>query len=185
MAGRSLPLTLWPIGHGNRSSEEFLRLLEVARIECVIDVRAYPASRRHPHFSRPVLEAALTAAGIGYVWEGAALGGMRRSRAGSPHTALKEAVRGFADHMSSVGFQHAIERVVALAAEKRAAIMCAEKLPSQCHRSLIADALALRSVSVLHLVDGSSPASHCVSALARVHAGTLVYDGAGPQLPLL
>jgi hypothetical protein len=64
--------------HGNRSSEEFLRLLEVARIECVVDVRAYPESRRHPHFSRTVLEATLAAAGIGYVWEGAALGGMRR-----------------------------------------------------------------------------------------------------------
>lgn len=185
MARQSLPLTLWSVGHGNRSSEEFLRLLEVERTECVVDVRAYPVSRRHPHFSRAALEPALNDAGIGYAWEGAALGGMRRPDTGSPHTALKDGMRGFADHMGSVGFQRAIERVMALAAEQRTAIMCAEKLPSQCHRSLIADALALRSVTVLHLVDGGSPASHCVSVLARVHAGILVYDGAGPQLPLL
>jgi len=181
---QSRALVLWTIGHGNRSGEEFLQLLETAGIECVIDVRAYPASRRHPHFSRAALAASLARADIGYVWEGAALGGKREPHADSPHTALKDDVRGFADHMASSAFQEAIARVMALAGKQRAAIMCAEKLPSQCHRSLISDALAVRSVTVLHLVEARSPAGHVVSKLAHAIGATLVYNG-GSQLPLL
>src|SRR5688572_7325913 len=75
MAARCDSSRLWTIGHGNRSSEDFVQLLQYANIETVIDVRAYPVSRRHPHFSRPPLAAALAGAGIEYLWEGAALGG--------------------------------------------------------------------------------------------------------------
>ncbi len=185
MAARSHSSRLWTIGHGNRSSEDFVQLLEYAHIETVIDVRAYPVSRRHPHFSRPPLAVTLAGAGIDYLWEGAALGGRREPRAQSPHTALKEDVRGFADHMASPAFQHALDRVTARAVTQRAAIMCAETLASQCHRSLIADALTLRGVTVLHLVDRTPPALHSVNVLARVRDGQVVYDGGASQLPLL
>ena len=61
---------IWTIGHVNRSSEEFNTLLKDAGIECLVDVRAYPASRRHPQFAREALERSLGEAGIRYVWEG-------------------------------------------------------------------------------------------------------------------
>ena len=184
VAGCDSP-SLWTVGHGNRSSEDFVQLLLHAQIEALIDVRAYPGSRRYPQFSRMPLAAALTGARIDYLWEGAALGGRREPRAQSPHTALKENVRGFADHMASPAFEHALDRVAGRAQTQRAAIMCAETLASHCHRSLIADALALRGVKVLHLVDLTPPSPHKVTRLARVSDGRLVYDGGASQLPLL
>ena len=64
----SEPLRLWTIGHSTRSLEEFLSLLREHRIDEVIDVRRFPASRRYPHFNRLELEAELTIAGITYLW---------------------------------------------------------------------------------------------------------------------
>ena len=177
---------VWSIGHGSRSGPQFLQLLQDSGIECAIDVRAYPASRRHPQFARAALAQALAGARIGYVWEGAALGGRRTPDPASPHTALDEDVRGFADHMTSSDFRHALDRVIALSCEKRCALLCAERLPAHCHRSLIADALVMRGVGVLHLLDAEPPARHALSALARIRDGALLYDGGvGSQLPLL
>ena len=54
---------LYTIGHGNRTVEDFTALLKSARIECLVDVRAYPRSRRNPQFSRIALDPALKAGG--------------------------------------------------------------------------------------------------------------------------
>ena len=80
--------TLYSIGHGSRSSDDFLALLRRHAIDCLVDVRAYPRSKRHPQFSRIALEGVLSVQGIRYVWEGEALGGMRRPRLASPHICL-------------------------------------------------------------------------------------------------
>jgi len=55
--------TIFTIGHGNRAIGEFVALLREAGIECVVDVRACPASRRHPQFARAALGKSLAAAG--------------------------------------------------------------------------------------------------------------------------
>ena len=169
--------TIHTVGHGNRSTREFLEVLTTHQIRRVVDVRAYPASRRHPHFSRDQLQAHLRDAGIEYVWEGAALGGMRKPGPASPHIALETSVRGFADHMASATFQGAVTRLLALADERHIALMCAEKLPSQCHRSLISDALTVQSITVRHLIDGRPSQGHVISKLARVRGSTVIYDG--------
>ncbi|MFN7086370.1 MAG: DUF488 family protein [Burkholderiales bacterium] len=68
-------MTVHSIGHGDRSIEDFIGLLQEAAIECLVDVRAYPVSHRHPQFARPALEPALAAAGIHYTWQGKAMHG--------------------------------------------------------------------------------------------------------------
>ena len=175
--------TVYTVGHGNRSSAEFIGVLAAHQIGDVIDVRAYPGSR-YPQFCRAALEAHLLAAGVAYIWEGAALGGMRKPLDGSRHLALKGSVRGYADHMESAAFQNAIARVTTLAQERRVAIMCAEKQPSRCHRSLISDTLTVFSTTVRHLIDMRPGQAHVLSKLARPHGRVLVYDG-GAQYPLL
>ena len=126
---------IWSIGHGSRAIGEFTELLREAGIECVADIRAYPASRRHPQFNRESLERSLADIGIRYVWEGKALGGRRKAGANSPHVALKNAgFRAYAGHMESAGFRDALGRLVESAGAQRIAIMCAERLPWQCHR---------------------------------------------------
>jgi uncharacterized protein (DUF488 family) len=169
---------IYTIGHGNRPLEELTGLLQTFHVECLIDVRAFPGSRRHPHFGRAELERSLPAAGIGYVWEGERLGGRRRPRADSPHTALRNAsFRAYADHMESAEFREGVERLVALAQDTDVAVMCAERLPWQCHRYMISDYLVAQGIEVRHVIDAKTPKPHALRTEARVAGGSLVYDG--------
>ncbi len=119
--------------------------------------------------------------GIEYIWEGEALGGRRRVREGSPHVALRNAsFRAYADHMQSDVFRAGAQRLLQLGGGKTVAIMCAERLPWQCHRYMIADYLTVGGTEVRHLIDAANPRAHEVRAEARVSAGGLVYD-AGTQ----
>ena len=170
--------TIFTIGHGNRALEEFIALLKKAGIECLVDVRAYPASRRHPQFDRKALERSLLDSGVRYIWEGRALGGRRKPVKNSTHTALRnESFRAYADHMTTGEFRQALDRLIALGAEQRTAIMCAERLPWQCHRHLISDNLVARDIPVAHLIAPGKSQTHELSKLARNDLGGLVYDG--------
>ncbi len=81
----SVPVTVWTIGHSTRTLEEFLALLSEYRIEAIADVRRFPGSRRHPHFSSSELATTLPAYGIAYQWI-PKLGGRRKVQPDSPNT---------------------------------------------------------------------------------------------------
>lgn len=169
---------IYTIGHGNRPIGELLALLKDAGIECLVDVRAYPASRRHPQFARAALEASLAAVGIRYVWEGKALGGRRKPAKDTPHVALKNpGFRAYADYMMTREFRAGLARLIDLGREAPAAIMCAERLPWQCHRWLISDSLVAGGEGVVHLVNPGSEQLHILSAAVRLRNGNLIYDG--------
>lgn len=166
------------IGHGNRSLEEFVGLLREAGIRYLVDVRAYPASRRHPQFAQAALDKSLSEAGIRYVWEGKALGGRRKPGRNSPHVALRNpGFRAFADHMATQDFRNGVARLAELVRAAPAAIMCAERLPWRCHRFLISDFLVAGGERVVHLVGAGARREHRLSAAARLREGSLVYDG--------
>jgi len=143
------------VGHGARSAEALLALLQDAGVTTLIDIRRFPGSRRHPQFGREALAVSLASAGIRYEWRGEALGGRRDRHPLSRHSALTDAAfRGYADHMDTLAFRHAVEAITARAeAGERLAVMCAETLWWRCHRSLVADALVCRGVEVVHLLD--------------------------------
>jgi uncharacterized protein (DUF488 family) len=173
----SVAATVYTIGHGNRPLDELTSLLHAAQVKCLVDVRAFPGSRRHPHFGRDALACSLPEQRIGYVWEGQSLGGRRRPRPDSVHVALRNAsFRAYAEHMQSDLFRDGVERLLKRAVEERTAIMCAERLPWQCHRYMIADYLVARGVAVLHLIDASKPRAHSMRAEARLENGDLIYD---------
>ena len=177
---------VYTIGHGNRPLEELSMLLHRSGIACLVDVRAFPGSRRHPHFGRGELEHSLPREEIEYVWEGASLGGRRRPRADSPHVALRNAsFRAYADHMETEAFREGIKRLLERAAEKPVAIMCAERLPWQCHRYMISDYLVANHVEVRHIVGTAATKPHTLRPEARVQDGHLVYDcNTQPRLDL-
>jgi uncharacterized protein (DUF488 family) len=181
-----LETPIYTVGHGNRPLDELTGLLRLGGITCIVDVRAHPGSRRHPHFGRAELEHLLPAAGVTYIWEGKALGGRRRARPDSPHVAMRnDSFRAYADHMESDEFRAGIERLMALAAQARVAIMCAERLPWQCHRFMISDYLVAHGVGVLHLIDTKPPRPHQLRVEARLAGDGLVYDGQSQsELPL-
>jgi uncharacterized protein (DUF488 family) len=134
------------VGHGARSAVAFVFLLQEAGIATLVDVRAYPASRRHPHFSRQELSAALAAAGIQYRWEGEGLGGMRKG--------------GYAAHMETPRFLGAASALIETSRHQSVCIMCAETDPAECHRSHISDWLVARGERVVHLIQPGEQRQH-------------------------
>ena len=150
-------------------------LLNTQNVRMLADVRRFPASRRHPHFSSGQLEAALTKQGINYVHV-PELGGRRPPRPDSPNTAWRnDAFRGFADYMMTEPFQRGIERLVALAVSQRTAVMCAEALWWQCHRGLIADYLKAAGYHVLHVLGPGKTPEHPFTSAAHITDGKLSY----------
>lgn len=160
---------LGTIGHGTRSLEEFLQTLGGAGIRRVIDVRRFPGSRRHPHFSRTALERSLHEAGLAYEWSGEELGGRRHPVENSRHRAWRNAsFRAYADHMDTPQFRAAMDKLLAEATTVKISVMCAETLWWRCHRRLIADAAVLRGTQVIHLLSPTSSQEHVVTPQARV-----------------
>lgn len=170
-------VTLYSIGHSNRTVAELIGLLRSAGIATLVDVRAQPASTRHPQFAMDALRTALEKEGIVYHWAGRQLGGFRQPRPDSSHIALEsEGFRGFADYMETEAFQRGVSQLVNLGMKSSTAFLCAEKLPEQCHRSLIADYLTLQGATVMHLIDTAVAREHRLNPLARTESGKLVYD---------
>ena len=182
-------MVVYTAGHGARSAPEFTALLLEAGVEVLVDVRRFPGSRRHPHFSRPALAQTLEEAGISYRWRGDDLGGRRPASPGSPHVGWREEpFRGFADHMETRQFRDAVDALVADATEAPLAVMCAETVWWRCHRRLIADALVVAGAEVVHLMGPRSRAVHTLTPWLRVDGDRLVYDrdpGTGSQGTLL
>lgn len=172
-------LKIWTVGHSTRSLDELLLLLKAAAIESLIDVRAFPSSRRHPQFNRESIESFLNSQGIRYRWEGSNFGGFRKPRPDSRNTLLRnEAFRGYADYMETGAFVGPASRLVAEAHDRRLALMCAEQHASRCHRRLISDWLAAHDVDVVHILNPGCLEPHTVTAGAVVAAGTVAYPGA-------
>lgn len=164
------------VGHGARTLADFLALLREHEIRTLADIRAFPASRRHPHFGRDALAAALSTAGIAYEHL-PGLGGRRREGGTSPHRAIRVAgFRAYADHMQSSEFATAYARLREVAAAAPTAYMCAETLWWQCHRRLLSDRLVVDGWEVVHILAPGKTEEHRLWEIARVEDGRLAYD---------
>src|SRR5215472_11998720 len=151
---------IWTIGHSNRSLETFLQMLVAHEIRLLADVRRFPGSRRLPHFNQENLAHELAKSGIEYI-HFPELGGRRRVRPDSPNILWRnEAFRGYADIMMTDEFRAGIERLLAHARQKRTAIVCAEALWWQCHRSMISDYLKAAGHEVIHILSGTKTEVH-------------------------
>jgi uncharacterized protein (DUF488 family) len=171
---------IFTIGHSTRDLADFSRVLQAHDIRLLEDIRAFPMSRRHPHFNREHLELWLPEIGSDYVWE-KDLGGRRGKQMPldqSPNIALRNpSFRNYADYMLSDTFHQATERLVERAEKARTAIMCAEQLYFRCHRMLVSDYLVSRGHNVLHILDEKPPKPHALTKEARMLDGRLVYRG--------
>ena len=168
--------TIFTIGHGARTIEDFISLLAGASIDRVVDVRTAPASRKHPHFGKAALARALEEAAVEYTWR-KELGGWRKPAPDSRNVALTSpGFRGYADHMITTEFQDALAWLIVTSAHKRTAIMCAESLWWRCHRRMLADALVARGCEVQHIVQGARLQPHRLHPVARVAGEGVVYD---------
>ena len=164
------------IGHSTRTIETFTALLRAHRIDLVVDVRRWPASRRYPHFHGDALAASLATAGMGYLWRGD-LGGFRKPSADSPNTAWRvDAFRAYADFMLTSKFAAIMQEMEQLVASRRIGVMCAEAVPWRCHRQLLADAFVVRGWPTRHILDDGCH-EHKLPSFAEVVGNRIYYSG--------
>ena len=170
--------TLFTIGHSTRSLDDLIQALRTHQIKTLLDIRAFPMSRRLPQFNRDSLTKTLPAAGIQYGWM-KALGGYRKKILDeSPNIALRnDSFRNYADYMLTAEFEGAMQGLIRLAEEASTAYMCAERVYFHCHRMLVSDWLVAHGHEVLH-IDGTGPArAHKLTTEARMIDGRLIYRG--------
>jgi uncharacterized protein (DUF488 family) len=167
---------VWTIGHSTRSIEQFISLLESFDIRMVVDVRHFPGSRRYPHFNKDILQQSLSAHKIGYKHL-PDLGGRRKPLPDSINTAWRHsAFRGYADHMQTQEFSHALKELESISMHQPTAYMCSEAVWWSCHRSLISDVLKLKGWMVWHIMDTAKATEHPYTKPARIVDGKLLYS---------
>src|ERR1700746_4081589 len=155
-----------------------MAVLQAHTIQTLVDIRAFPVSRRLPHFNRESLEPGLAAAGIRYVWMKALGGYRKKTREDSPNTGLRNAsFRNYADYMLTLEFETAAHELVQLAEGSRTAYMCAERVWFHCHRMLVSDWLVAHGHTVLHIEGEAPPRAHRLSSEARLEGDRLIYGG--------
>jgi len=143
-------MTIFTIGHSNHPIERFVALLRDAGVRLLADVRSTPYSRRFPQFGRERLRVSLKEAGVDYRHYGDALGGKPQGGA-----------RDYVAMARAPAFAAALDSVVDEASRQPLALMCAEREPLDCHRTiLVSRHLAARGADITHLLADGGCAAH-------------------------
>jgi uncharacterized protein (DUF488 family) len=151
------------IGHSNHPIERFLGLLMAHKITALADVRSSPYSRRNPQFNRESLRKSLALHEIRYVFLGEELGARSRDP-----SCYEDGRVSYARLAASNFFQEGLERLKTGMIEHNIAMMCAEKDPLECHRTiLVSRHLAAHNIEVAHILASGQVESHA-QALARL-----------------
>ncbi|HSX65228.1 MAG TPA: DUF488 domain-containing protein [Pseudoxanthomonas sp.] len=173
------PTTIFTIGHSSRSLDEFMGLLSESQIECIVDVRRLPGSRRYPQYDVEALADTLKASGIEY-WHLLALCG-RRTKAeldGAPPEDFwtNASFARYAAYARGAAFRQGLDDLMdRAAAPVRCALMCSEAVWWRCHRRIIADHLLARGIVVHHILGAGQIQAAPLTAGARLSGSEVVY----------
>ena len=149
-------LPIFTIGHSNYGIEDFLALVKNADITAIADVRSQPFSRWVPHFNQEALQASLKREGVAYVWLGRELGARRDETCCYVNGKVS-----YDRVMETKLFKAGLDRLKTGARAYRIAMMCAEKEPMDCHRTiLVARALEQDGLPVKHVLPDGTVEDH-------------------------
>lgn len=147
--------TLYTIGHSNISIDEFIQLLTPYHIQIVCDVRSQPYSKYVPHFNAEALRNALLQHNIKYLYMGKELG----PRSTNPCHYIDGKVSYQLLEQSSQ-FQNGLQRLIKGIEQFTIALLCSEKDPINCHRSILICKNLPRNINIYHILSDSSLESH-------------------------
>ena len=150
-------MELFTIGHSNLSIEAFVLLLQQHGITAVADVRSHPFSRYLPHFNKSEITASLSRAGIQYVFLGKELGARPEDLScyDTSGTALYDRIA------ATPLFSQGIQRLLKNAANYKISLMCAEKDPITCHRTiLVCHKVREFNLEINHILSDGNLESH-------------------------
>lgn len=148
--------SLYTVGHSNLDIEDFVSLLQQHQITAVADVRSSPYSRRFPQFNQTALQASLKEIQVAYVFLGKELGA--RTEDQSCYVAGKALYENIA---KTELFAQGIQRVIKGLEHYKIALMCAEKDPITCHRTiLVCRHLKSYNLNIYHILNDGRLESH-------------------------
>lgn len=154
---------VFTVGHSNQTAERFVQLLHRHGITAIADVRSTPYSRHNQQFNREELKATLKAEGIRYVFLGKELG----ARSDDDCCYVDDKVQ-YELLARTELFQSGVSRVIEGAISLRIALLCAEKDPLDCHRTiLVARELVNRGCTVTHILSNGALETHA-DAISRL-----------------
>jgi uncharacterized protein (DUF488 family) len=175
---------IYTIGHSTHKIEEFIAMLRAHGIKQLVDIRSLPVSHYNPQFNIDALKAPLAAETISYLHM-KSLGGLRKARADSINTGFRDGgFRGYADYMQTPEFATALSELITKSRARRTVIMCAEAKPTQCHRSLVSDALAVRDIPAVHIFSEAKTQPHTLTDFAEIAGEQITYPSREPQFKL-
>ena len=147
---------VYTVGHSTHTVERLTALLAMHQVATLCDVRSNPYSRFNPQFNREGLRHLLAEAGVNYLFLGHELG------ARSDDPACYEAGKVQYDRLARTAlFQAGLDRLSEVAGRDRVALMCAEKDPLDCHRTiLVAPQVQARGFAVEHILEDGTLESH-------------------------
>jgi len=140
---------LFTIGYQGATVAAFIDMLVEAGVKTLVDVRAVPASRK-PGFSKKGLSAALAERGIAYRHLqrlGTPVEGRTAARAGDP-AKMRDI---YLDHLDAADAQAEMAMLIDQARDSPSALLCFERQPADCHRSVLFDALDAPDLVAEHL----------------------------------
>lgn len=151
-------MRIYTAGHFDYSLEKFLEMMETAGVTMVMDVRAFPYSKKHPQYNQEPLQDYLEKHKIKYA-HNQLLGG-RRSQSGEVGANLNEgwdnqSFHNYADYTLTDEFKLGIDALYEASDDHAVVILCAERHPSRCHRLIISNWLTAHDVNVDHIIVGS------------------------------
>lgn len=182
--GSAIHMTLYTIGHSNRSLEEFLALLNGHEVHTLVDIRSLPGSNKYPHFNSENLANFLPENGLKYFWL-PKLGGLRRSRKDFPSKNIgltSPAFRSYADYMATEEFREGVQELIEIASRSTTAYMCAEAVYWRCHRRLLSDYLVAQGMNVIHILSLKQVSPHKMTQGSLVTPeGLVIYPSLSVQ----
>ncbi len=149
-------MTIYTVGHSTNTFDQLVSLLRRHEITAVADVRSQPYSRLNPQFNKRPFKTALKKCGLSYVFLGEELG----ARSTDPKCYVNGKVQ-YELLAKTTAFQRGLERLQKGVGKFRVAILCAEKEPLFCHRTiLVARHLHDRGFTVRHILESGILEDH-------------------------
>lgn len=151
-------MEIYTIGHSIHTKDKFIDMLTFAEINHLVDVRAFPGSRKHPQFSKDEMQHWLSEAGFEYTH--LPLLGGRKSQSELVQSDLNAAwnnqsFHNYADYTLTDDFQKGIDQLTQIANKEKVAYCCSERHPSRCHRLLISNWVTAHGWRVIHIIEGN------------------------------
>lgn len=165
----------YTLGHSTQSLKYFINTLKKYKVTELIDIRTVPRSRHNPQFNKETLPLELAKVGIRYR-HFSKLGGLRRVIKDSVNAGWEnDSFRGYADYMQTKDFENAVEELLSIIKKETIVLVCAENLWWRCHRRMVADALSVRGIKVLHILPNGKTTLHELTSFAKIEDDKIYY----------